>query len=216
MRDKAARASKRTVDVVGAACALLLLTPVLATVAILVRLMLGAPVIFSQVRPGLGGRPFTIFKFRTMTDTRDPSGQLVDDAARLTQLGQFLRGSSLDELPGLLNVLRGEMSLVGPRPLLMEYLDRYTPEQARRHEVKPGLTGWAQVNGRNAISWEEKFALDVWYVDNHNLWVDLKILVITARKVWQRDGISKPGHATTDYFRPSSGERQEPFRGEQM
>lgn len=158
--------------------------------------------LFRQMRPGLGGRPFTLFKFRTMRDTRGPNGELLDDRQRLTPLGRLLRALSIDELPQLWNVLRGEMSLVGPRPLLMEYLDRYTPEQARRHEVRPGITGWAQVNGRNALSWEEKFSLDVWYVENWGLMLDLRILARTLWHVLKRDRISSPGHATMPEFFP--------------
>jgi sugar transferase EpsL len=180
------------------------LCPVLGGVALLVRLKLGSPVLFCQRRPGLHGKPFTLFKFRTMTDARDSAGNLLPDAERLTGFGKFLRASSLDELPELWNVLKGEMSLVGPRPLLMEYLDRYTPEQARRHEVRPGLTGWAQVNGRNALTWEEKFALDCWYVDNLGLKVDLEIIVLTIVHLIKREGISHPGQATMNKFTGSS------------
>ncbi len=155
---------------------------------------------FRQQRPGLHGRPFLLLKFRTMTDARDASGTLLPDAARLTAFGRFLRAASLDELPELLNVLKGDMSLVGPRPLLMQYLGRYTPEQARRHEVRPGITGWAQVNGRNAISWEEKFRLDVWYVDHQSLWLDIRIIAMTIGKILKREGISHPGQATMEEF----------------
>jgi len=169
-------------------------------IALAVRLRLGVPVLFRQRRPGLHGQPFTLLKFRTMTGARDAAGNLLPDAERLTPLGRFLRATSLDELPELLNVLKGEMSLVGPRPLLLEYLTRYTPEQARRHDVRPGITGWAQVNGRNALSWEHKFALDVWYVDHVSLGLDLKILVLTALRVLARQGISQPGHATMEEF----------------
>jgi len=161
---------------------------------------LGSPVFFRQTRPGLHGKPFNLIKFRTMTNTKDHFGRLLPDSKRITKLGRFLRITSLDELPELWNVLKGDMSLVGPRPLLMEYLDKYTPEQARRHEVKPGITGWAQINGRNALSWEERFKMDVWYVDNQNLWLDLKILFLTIWKVLAREGISKPGHATMTKF----------------
>ena len=168
--------------------------------ALLVRIFLGSPVIFSQQRPGLKGKPFTLYKFRTMTDARDEKGQLLPDAERLTRFGRFLRASSLDELPELWNILRGDMSFVGPRPLLMEYLPLYTPEQMRRHEVRPGLTGWAQVNGRNALSWEEKFRHDVWYVDNRNFLLDLKILLMTLASVVSRDGISQHGEATMSRF----------------
>ncbi|KPK03680.1 MAG: sugar transferase [Anaerolineae bacterium SG8_19] len=178
----------------------ILLTPLLLLLAILVRLKLGSPVFFRQQRPGLNGRPFTMFKFRTMTDPRDQSGNLLPEEKRLLPFGRFLRSTSLDELPELFNVLKGDMSLVGPRPLLMQYLDRYTPEQARRHEVKPGITGWAQVNGRNAINWEDKFKFDVWYVDNQSLSLDLKIIVLTAWKILKREGISQPGQATAKEF----------------
>ena len=169
--------------------------------AFMIRCKLGTPVLFRQQRPGLGGRPFWLLKFRTMTEARDARGNLLPDAARLTAFGRFLRATSLDELPELLNVLKGDMSLVGPRPLLMQYLDRYTPEQARRHEVRPGITGWAQVNGRNAITWEEKFKLDVWYVDNWSLWLDIKIIFMTVWKIFKREGISQPGQATMEEFR---------------
>ncbi len=191
---------KRVIDFVAALLALLLLALPLLALAWLIRRKLGSPVLFCQVRPGLHGRPFTMVKFRTMTDERGPDGALLPDAERLTPFGRFLRASSLDELPELWNVLKGEMSLVGPRPLLMEYLPLYTPEQARRHEVRPGITGWAQVNGRNAISWADKFALDVWYVDHSSLWLDMQILWRTVRKVLVRDGISAPGDATMPKF----------------
>lgn len=172
----------------------------LAIIAVLVRWRLGSPVFFRQQRPGLHGQPFEMVKFRTMTDARGPDGKLRPDAERLTPFGQRLRSSSLDELPALWNVLRGDMSLVGPRPLLMQYRDRYTPEQARRHEVRPGITGWAQINGRNAVSWEERFAMDVWYVDNQSFWLDLKILALTLAKVVRRDGISAADHVTMPEF----------------
>ncbi len=191
---------KRLFDVVVAALTLLLLALPLVALASLVQRKLGSPVLFTQVRPGLHGKPFRMVKFRTMTDARDASGALLPDAQRLTPFGRFLRSSSLDELPELWNVLHGEMSLVGPRPLLMEYLPLYTPEQARRHEVRPGITGWAQVNGRNAISWADKFALDVWYVNHRSLWLDVQILWRTVRKVLVRDGISAPGDATMPKF----------------
>ena len=161
---------------------------------------MGPPVLFRQMRPGLHGRSFSLLKFRTMNDERDEKGELLPDEKRLTGLGRFLRSTSLDELPELFNVLKGEMSLVGPRPLLMQYLDRYTPEQARRHYVKPGITGWAQVNGRNAIAWEEKFKLDVWYVDNVSFWLDVKILAVTVWKILKREGIIQPGRATVEEF----------------
>ncbi|PUE09777.1 sugar transferase [Limnohabitans sp. T6-20] len=191
---------KRLFDCVAALLALLLLALPLLVLVWLIRRKLGSPVLFRQVRPGLHGQPFTMVKFRTMTDERGTDGALLPDAQRMTPFGRFLRATSLDELPELWNVLRGEMSLVGPRPLLMEYLPLYTPEQARRHEVRPGITGWAQVNGRNAISWPDKFALDVWYVDNQSLWLDIKILWMTVRKVLVRDGISAAGEATMSKF----------------
>ena len=192
--------TKRLFDILVAALVLLLLLPRLALLALLVRLKLGSPVLFRQQRPGLNGRPFTLIKFRTMTDKRDVQGNLLPDAERLTPFGKFLRASSLDELPELWNVLKGEMSLVGPRPLLMQYLPLYTPEQARRHEVRPGITGWAQVNGRNALTWVEKFTLDVWYVDNHTLWLDIRIIFLTLLKIVKRDGINQPGAATMQAF----------------
>ena len=191
---------KRLFDLFGFLSALLLLSPVLLLTAWQVRRRIGVPVLFRQIRPGLAGRPFELLKFRTMTDERGPDGQLLPDKDRLTPFGRWLRASSLDELPELWNVLKGEMSLVGPRPLLVEYLPLYTPEQARRHEVRPGITGWAQVNGRNAISWDEKFKLDVWYVDNQSLWLDLKILWLTIKKVLVRDGISAQGDVTMPKF----------------
>ena len=192
---------KRLFDVTSSLAFLILLSPLLAGIAALARLLLGSPVFVRQLRPGLHGRPFTLLKFRTMTEARDPAGNLLPDEQRLTRLGRFLRRTSLDELPELINVLKGEMSLVGPRPLLMQYLDRYTPEQARRHEVKPGITGWAQINGRNALTWEEKFKLDVWYVDHRSFWLDAKILLLTLWKVLQREGINQPGHATMEEFK---------------
>ena len=191
---------KRIFDGVVALGALVVLSPVLVVLASIVRKQLGSPVLFRQTRPGLHGKPFGILKYRTMIDVRDAQGNLWPDAERLTGFGRFLRSTSLDELPELFNVLKGEMSLVGPRPLLMAYLPLYTPEQARRHEVRPGITGWAQVNGRNAISWEEKFRLDVWYVDNQSFWLDLKILLLTVKKVVVRDGISAVGEATAPRF----------------
>jgi len=191
---------KRTFDLVLTVPALALLSPVLATTALLVRIKLGSPIFFRQQRPGLYGKPFTLLKFRTMTDACDSDGNLLPDEQRLTSFGQFLRRTSLDELPELFNVLKGDMSLVGPRPLLMQYLDRYTPQQMRRHEVKPGITGWAQVNGRNALTWEQKFALDVWYVDHLSLWLDLKIILLTIWKVLRREGISQEGFATMPEF----------------
>ena len=196
---------KKIFDFTVALGALAILSPVLGVVAIIVRAQLGAPVLFCQTRPGLQGKPFSILKFRTMTNARDAQGNLLPDAQRLTRFGRFLRSTSLDELPELFNVLRGDMSLVGPRPLLMAYLPLYSAEQARRHEVRPGITGWAQVNGRNALSWEEKFAMDVWYVDHRSLWLDMKILVLTVRKVLARDGISATGEATMPRFTGSAG-----------
>lgn len=195
---------KRTIDIAVAATALVFSAPVLAAEAILVRLFLGRPVIFRQQRPGLNGELFTLYKFRSMRDLVASDGQLLPDAARLTSFGRFLRSTSLDELPELFNVVRGEMSLVGPRPLLMEYLERYSPEQARRHEMKPGLTGWAQVNGRNALDWDRRFALDIWYVDHWTLALDLRILVRTVAGVLTGRHITAPGHATTPYFMPRS------------
>ncbi len=195
---------KRVFDLCVASIALVAFAPLLLILAALVRIQLGAPVIFRQQRPGLHGRPFTMLKFRSMTDARDAEGNLLPDEQRLTPFGRFLRSSSLDELPELINVIRGDMSLVGPRPLLMEYLDRYTPEQMRRHEVRPGITGWAQVNGRNAISWDQKFVLDVWYVDHLSFWLDLRILALTILRVAQRDGISQRGCATTTIFQGTS------------
>lgn len=191
---------KRLFDFVSALCGLIALAVPLLLLIWQVRRKLGSPVFFRQVRPGLHGKPFLMVKFRTMTDERDANGALLPDAQRLTPFGRFLRSSSLDELPELWNVLRGEMSLVGPRPLLMEYLPLYSSEQARRHEVRPGITGWAQVNGRNAISWADKFALDVWYVDHRSLWLDVRILWLTVRKVLVRDGISATGEATMPKF----------------
>ncbi|HAA89964.1 MAG: Undecaprenyl-phosphate galactose phosphotransferase [Thermoanaerobacterales bacterium 50_218] len=198
---------KRCLDILVAAAGLALCSPLFALIALLVKLDSPGPVFFRQVRPGLHGKPFVIYKFRTMCEAYDEQGNPLPDEQRLTRLGKWLRSTSLDELPELYNVLRGEMSLVGPRPLLMEYLDRYTPEQARRHEVKPGITGWAQVNGRNAISWEEKFRLDVWYVDNWSLWLDVKIILLTIWKVLKREGISASGHATMPVF---EGRREVP------
>ncbi len=195
-----AQRGKRLLDVLLTAPSLLVFAPVVALVALCVRLRLGSPVLFCQQRPGLHGRSFTLLKFRTMTEARDGQGHLLPDAKRLTPLGRFLRRTSLDELPELLNVLRGEMSLVGPRPLLTKYLERYTSEQMRRHDVRPGITGWAQVNGRNAISWEHKFALDVWYVDHLSCWLDLKIVVLTVWRILRCDGINEPGQATAQEF----------------
>jgi len=194
---------KRVFDVVVSATALVVLAPVMGLIALAVWRTMGRPVLFRQARPGLHGKPFVMYKFRTMRDLRDAEGNLLPDEARLTPFGRWLRATSLDELPELVNVLRGEMSLVGPRPLLMEYLERYTPEQARRHEVKPGITGWAQIHGRNNLSWDERFKLDVWYVDNWSLWLDVKILWRTLWMVLRREGISAQGHATMPEFRGS-------------
>ena len=192
--------SKRIFDLTAVTLGLILLSPFILLIGILVSLLLGAPVFFRQTRPGYKGKPFSIYKFRTMTEARGENGTLLPDSERLTRFGRFLRSVSLDELPELFNILRGEMSLVGPRPLLMEYLPRYSPEQMRRHDVMPGLTGWAQVNGRNAITWQDKFKLDVWYVDHWSFWLDIKILFLSLWKVFSREGISQPGQATTEYF----------------
>lgn len=191
---------KRLIDITAALLGLLILALPLLVLIWLVQIKIGAPVFFRQTRPGLHGQPFDMVKFRTMTDTRDAAGNLLPDAERLTRFGQFLRSTSLDELPELFNVLKGDMSLVGPRPLLMEYLPLYSDTQRRRHEVRPGITGWAQVNGRNAVGWEERFRLDVWYVDNQSLWLDLRILWMTVKKVLVREGISAQGEATMTKF----------------
>lgn len=195
------KGAKRVFDIVASGLGLLLLSPLLAVVALSVRRYLGSPVLFRQQRPGLEGRPFFMYKFRTMTNERDAEGKLLPDEKRLTPFGRFLRSTSIDELPELINVFSGDMSLVGPRPLLMAYLDRYTAHQMRRHEVKPGITGWAQVNGRNTLGWEEKFDLDVWYVDNGSFCLDVKILALTVAKVVRREGISSEKHATMEEFR---------------
>ena len=202
------KTGKRIFDLALTIPALLALLPLMAAVALLIRLKLGAPILFRQRRPGRHGEPFSIFKFRTMTDDHDEHGQPLPDASRLTRFGHSLRSTSLDELPELFNVLKGEMSVIGPRPLLMQYLPRYTSEQARRHEVKPGITGWAQVNGRNGIAWEEKFELDVWYADHLTLKLDLKILLLTLAKVMNRDGISAKDHATMLEFKGSLPEEK--------
>lgn len=191
---------KRTFDIFASFTALVLLSPVILIVAWKIRKNLGSPILFHQVRPGLRGKPFKMVKFRTMRDAVDASGNPLPDSERMTPFGNFLRSASLDELPELWNVLKGDMSLVGPRPLLMEYLPLYNEEQTRRHEARPGVTGWAQVNGRNAIGWEEKFKLDVWYVDNQSFWLDIKILWLTVKKVLIRDGISAEGEATMSKF----------------
>lgn len=192
---------KRLADLIGATLLLTVFLPMILLIAVLLWIIQGPPVLFVQIRPGLNGMPFKFYKFRTMTDKRDKNGELLPDGVRLTSLGRFLRRFSLDELPQLWNVVKGDMSLVGPRPLLMEYLPLYNPEQVRRHEVKPGITGWAQVNGRNAISWGEKFALDVWYVDNRSFWLDFKILWLTLVKVIKREGINQQGQATMEKYR---------------
>lgn len=191
---------KRLFDLILTLVGGALIAPIMLLIALLVRAYHGAPVLFSQVRPGYKGEPFTLYKFRTMTDARDAQGKLLPDEDRLTRFGQFLRSASLDELPELYNVLRGEMSLVGPRPLLTQYMERYSPEQARRHDVLPGITGWAQINGRNNVSWETKFELDIWYVDHISLWLDLKTLFLTIAKVFKREGINEPGNATAREF----------------
>jgi sugar transferase EpsL len=201
---------KRLMDVVVGGAALLLLAPLMAMIALVIWLAMGRPVLFHHVRPGYKARPFVLLKFRTMNYLCDAQGRPLSDAERLTSLGKLLRRLSLDELLQLWNVLRGDMSLVGPRPLLMDYLERYSPDQARRHEVKPGVTGWAQVNGRNALSWEQKFKLDVWYVDNQSLWIDLRIMFRTFWKALKRDGINQPGQATAEEFlgdRPSDAKQ---------
>jgi len=191
---------KRIFDIAASACALIILSPVLLVVMLLVRTKLGSPIFFTQVRPGLNGKPFKMVKFRTMTDERGEKGELLPNEQRMTRFGNLLRSTSLDELPELWNVLKGDMSLVGPRPLLMEYLPLYNQEQARRHQAKPGITGWAQINGRNAISWEEKFAHDTWYVDNQSLWLDIKILFLTVFKVFARSGINAGEEVTMPKF----------------
>lgn len=191
---------KRIFDIILALIAMVVLSPVLLAVALIIRIRMGAPIFFCQVRPGLHGKPFKMIKFRTMLNSFDELGNPLPDEMRITRFGEMLRSCSLDELPELWNVFKGDMSLVGPRPLLMEYLPLYSMDQIRRHDVRPGVTGWAQVNGRNAISWEEKFKLDVWYVDNRSFLLDLKILSLTAKKVFKREGISAEGHATVDKF----------------
>lgn len=197
---------KRVFDFVVSLCALFLLMPIIIIVALIIRLKLGAPIIFTQDRPGLNGKIFKMMKFRSMLDSKDNFGDLLSDAERMTKFGLFLRSTSLDELPGLLNVLKGDMSLVGPRPLLVQYLPLYNSEQGRRHNVRPGITGWAQVNGRNAISWDHKFALDVWYVDNQSFLLDFKILLLTVKKVFVREGISADGHVTIEPFKGSKND----------
>ena len=197
---------KRSLDLFASFFAILLFSPLILITGLLIRFKLGSPILFRQVRPGKDGKPFKMIKFRSMLDAVDSDGNVLPDEQRLTRFGKILRSTSLDELPGLWNVVIGDMSLVGPRPLLMEYLPRYSAEQYRRHDVKPGITGWAQVNGRNAISWEQKFELDVWYVDNQSLWLDIKILILTVKKVFVRDGISAEGEATMHKFMGSQGE----------
>jgi lipopolysaccharide/colanic/teichoic acid biosynthesis glycosyltransferase len=191
---------KRVLDLLLTTFGILVLAPLMLLTALLVRVKLGSPVIFRQQRPGQHGKPFTILKFRTMTDARDSDGNLLPDGMRLTPFGRFLRSTSLDELPELFNVLKGDMSLVGPRPLMMHYLELYTPEQMRRHEVKPGITGWAQINGRNELTWKKKFDLDIWYVENYSLWLDIKTIIQTFLRVVRREGISQPGQATMPEF----------------
>jgi len=191
---------KRIIDLIISSAGILIFAPLILLVSVLILIFLGNPIIYTQIRPGLIGKPFNIYKFRTMTQAKDLNCKLLSDEKRSTFFGRILRKTSLDELPSMWNVLKGDMSFVGPRPLLMEYLDRYSPEQARRHEVKPGITGWAQVNGRNAISWEEKFKLDVWYVDHQSFWLDIKILCLTIWKVLKREGISHDGHVTMKPF----------------
>ncbi|MHC8408181.1 sugar transferase [Pseudomonas sp. TMB3-21] len=191
---------KRLFDIVASLAGLIILSPAILIIALLISKRLGSPVLFRQVRPGIGGTPFEMVKFRTMRDALDASGNPLPDSERMTDFGRFLRASSLDELPELWNVIKGDMSLVGPRPLLMEYLPLYDELQTRRHDVRPGVTGWAQINGRNALSWDEKFALDIWYVDNQSLWLDLKIIFLTVKKVLIRDGISAEGEVTMSKF----------------
>lgn len=192
--------SKRIFDLLLTALVMIVLSPVFLVISILNRISIGTPVLFKQMRPGYCTNPFWIYKFRTMTEKLDENGNLLPDDKRITRLGKFLRTTSLDELPELWNILRGEMSLVGPRPLLMDYLSRYSEEQIRRHEVLPGITGWAQIHGRNLISWDDKFQYDVWYVDNRTFWLDIKIISITFWKVLKREGINQPGHATSEEF----------------
>lgn len=199
--------SKRLFDLLFASLALIIFSPVLLVIALLVRVFIGRPVLFKQQRSGYRGRPFLIYKFRSMTDRHAPDGNLLADAARLTRFGSFLRSLSLDELPELLNILKGEMSIVGPRPLIMDYLPLYSAEQARRHDVMPGLTGWAQVNGRNAIDWPTRFELDTWYVDHRSLWLDVRIIFLTIGKVVTRKDITQPGQATMENFQGNAGDQ---------
>lgn len=192
--------NKRIFDLLAAALGLLVLSPIILLISILVRIFIGSPILFRQLRPGYKGRPFYIYKFRTMTNERDMEGNLLPDETRLTPFGRFLRSLSLDELPELYNILRGEMSVVGPRPLIIEYLPLYSPEQIRRHDCYPGLTGWAQINGRNAIDWPTRFALDVWYVDHRSFWLDIQIILTTIWKVIKRENVNQPGQATIEFF----------------
>ena len=201
------RFPKRLFDLLVTTLGLIIILPLMLVLSLLVWIFLGTPVLFRQQRPGYKGRPFITYKFRTMTDRCGPEGNLLPDPERLTPFGCFLRSTSLDDLPQLFNVLRGEMSLVGPRPLLMQYLKRYTPEQMRRHDVLPGITGWAQINGRNTLDWENKFRLDVWYVDHWSLWLDTKILILTPWKVFKREGINQPGHVTAEEFKGSDDQK---------
>jgi len=201
------RFPKRLFDLLVTTLGLIIILPLMLVLSLLVWIFLGTPVLFRQQRPGYKGRPFITYKFRTMTDRCGPDGNLLPDPERLTPFGRFLRSTSLDDLPQLFNVLRGEMSLVGPRPLLMQYLKRYTPEQMRRHDVLPGITGWAQINGRNTLDWENKFRLDVWYVDHWSLWLDTKILILTPWKVFKREGINQPGHVTAEEFKGSDDQK---------
>lgn len=195
---------KRSFDIIGSLSGIIFLSPLMALLAIIVRVTLGTPVIYRQIRPGLHGKPFVLHKFRTMPDLKGNDGEMAPDENRLTPVGRLLRGTSLDELPELFNVLKGDMSLVGPRPLLTEYLPLYSPEQARRHDVRPGMTGWAQVNGRNTVGWEDKFMMDLWYIDNRSLPLDLKIILMTLSKVFRREGISQEGEATMSRFKGSA------------
>jgi sugar transferase EpsL len=201
------RLSKRVFDLIVVSLSLIVTLPLMLVISLLVWVFLGSPILFRQQRPGFKGKPFLTYKFRTMTNHTGPDGKLLPDAERLTHFGGFLRSTSLDDIPQIFNVLRGEMSLVGPRPLLMQYLKRYTPEQMRRHDVLPGITGWAQINGRNALDWEDKFRLDVWYVDHWSFWLDLKILFMTPWKVFKREGINQPGQATVEEFRGTAGRK---------
>ena len=198
---------KRIFDLLATILGLIVILPGMLVISLLVWVFLGTPVLFLQQRPGYKGRPFITYKFRTMTNRKGPDGNLLPDAERLTSFGRFLRSTSLDDLPQVWNVLRGEMSLVGPRPLLMQYLKRYTPEQMRRHDVLPGITGWAQIHGRNTLDWEEKFRLDVWYVDHWSFWLDMKILLLTPWKVFKREGINQPGQVTAEEFKGSSHQK---------